>query len=79
MPRRALIATAVQVIDRADAKIEMECSSVDVTDPNVLGLLAEIGRRAQRRGVRVVLVRPSARLRSRLDGACLSDRFVIRA
>ena len=77
--RRALIASAIQLIERSHAPLEMDCSAVDAAEPIVLGMLVEIGRRAQWRGVRVVLVGLPAPLRARLDEQQLSDRFEIRS
>jgi anti-anti-sigma regulatory factor len=77
--RREFIAQAAEVIERADTAIEIECSSIDASDPNVLGMLVVISRRAQRRGIQVVLVRPPAPLLARLELEQLSERFTIRS
>jgi ABC-type transporter Mla MlaB component len=72
--RRAFLA-AVKGEIAAHGLVELDCSRVDARDEETLGMLVMVARFAQRRGQRVVLDRPSERLRHDLDDAGVSYLF----
>jgi anti-anti-sigma regulatory factor len=73
--RRVFIAIASGMIDGDHEHIELDCSHVDALDEQTLGMLVTVARQAQRRGQRVILDLPSARVRRDLDDAGVSYLF----
>ncbi|MGH8978071.1 MAG: STAS domain-containing protein [Acidimicrobiia bacterium] len=73
--RREFIATTTGVIARAEGNIELDCSQLDAIDEATLGMLVVLSRAASRRGARLVLERPSPRVRSDLETAAVSHMF----
>ena len=74
--RREFISDVAAVIATAEGDIELDCSQLDALDESTLGMLVVVARNAQRRGARIVLNRPSIRVRSDLDDAGVSHMFV---
>ncbi len=73
--RREFISTAAQAIDKANGPVTLDCAQLDVLDNPTLGMLVTVARFAQRRGQRVVLNKPSKRVRHDLDDAGVSYLF----
>jgi anti-anti-sigma regulatory factor len=73
--RRVFIEIATGMIHCDHEHIELDCSQVDVLDEQTLGMLVTVARQAQRRGQRVVLDRPSQRVRHDLDDAGVGYLF----
>jgi anti-anti-sigma regulatory factor len=73
--RRLFIAIASGMIDSDQEHIELDCSQVDALDEQTLGMLVTVARTAQRHGQRVVLDRPSERVRHDLDDAGVGYLF----
>jgi anti-anti-sigma regulatory factor len=73
--RRLFIEIASGMIDSDQAHIELDCSGLDALDEQTLGMLVTVARKAQRRGQRVVLDRPSERVRRDLDDAGVGFLF----
>jgi len=73
--RRLFIEIASGMIDSDYAHIELDCSHLDALDEQTLGMLVTVARKAHRRGQRVVLDRPSKRVRHDLDDAGVGYLF----
>jgi anti-anti-sigma factor len=73
--RRLFIASASGAIDKIEGRIELDCSQIESLDGPTLGMLVTVARNAQRRGQRVVLHLPSARVTRDLDEAGVSNMF----
>jgi len=77
--RREFVHVASSVIDHLVATsagpVTLDCAHVDLVDDVTVGMLVMVARNAQRRGLRVVLERPSVQLRRRLDDDGVSYLF----
>ncbi len=77
--RCLFIASASHAIDKANGQITLDCARLDRVEEPTLGMLVTVARFAQRRGQRVVLNKPSKRVRSDLDDAGVSYLFARKA
>ncbi len=79
--RRELVMAANAVIERAarsmDRRVCFDCSEVVRDDDVVVGMLAMIGRNAQRHGLRIVLYAPPMWLASGLRDAGVGALFTV--
>lgn len=73
--RRAFLTHASHTIEHAEGTIEVDCTRIDSVEAPTVGMLVQVARQAQRRGQRIALAHPSARLRQALDEAGASCLF----
>jgi anti-anti-sigma regulatory factor len=76
--RREFLAATQCAIERGDATVRLNCSTVDVTGPvsdGVVGMLVALTRAAQSRGARLELVRAPQRMRAQFDTAGVAGLF----